>query len=884
MKVAPCLGPLSACPQDKGASHACNNLFEQGYKEGETDAKGVFDPDAPLHGVEGVAHVDTWAGGGAGGGAVREGDMAGRWRALGVVCVAWAALSGCGEGESGADAQTAPPQEEAASDPGTVTLRRLNRAEYNNTARDLLGVDLRPADDFPADSHSYGFDNIADVLSISPLQLELYERAAELLAREALRRPPATLETRRFEAEALGATVGARWRDQGWQLTREGRVEAQATVPAGRYRLRVRAFGQQAGDAPVQMALLINGQEVQRVEVTATRDEPAVYAAQIELASGAQRVGAAFLNDLYEPAEGLDRDLIIDWIELEGPDIRGPEVLRVEAEALTPPNGQTTDTGAWLWSDGAFDLPLRLDAAGDYVVVLRAQAQQAGDEDALASVAVNGERRGEVAVDNRAQVALLYEVPLRLEAGAQTLSVGFANDFWEPDLNQDRNLFFDWIALLGPLDRPAPEPAARRRILTCDPAVSGQEPCAREITAAFVARAWRRPVTDEEVARFLPLFDLARQEGDDFEVGVELMIRAALLSPHFLFRVELDPDGDQPHPLGDHELAARMSYFLWSSAPDDALRALADQGRLQEDEVLLAQIERMLDDPRAAALVDHFGGQWLYYNALEDVQPDYAAYPDYSPALQRAMREETRRLFEELMFGDLPLGELLTADWTWANDVLADHYGLDAVEGAALRRVDLRDTTRRGLLTHGSLLTVTSHPTRTSPVRRGKWVLEQLLCSAPPPPPPGVEGLPEAGELRGSVRERTEQHRADPTCASCHQLMDPIGFGLERYDGVGAWRDQDDGFPIDATGALPDGRAFDGALELADLLAQDERLARCASRQLFTYALGRGPAFHDKDDLAMIEAGFRDDGLRLRALARHIIVSEAFRWRRPGAP
>jgi hypothetical protein len=354
-----------------------------------------------------------------------------------------------------------------------------------------------------------------------------------------------------------------------------------------------------------------------------------------------------------------------------------------------------------------------------------------------------------------------------------------------------------------------------------------------------------------------------------------------LISARFVFRVELDPDPTSllPHALDDFELASRLSYFLWSSMPDDALLDLAQQGTLHEDATLRQQIARMLADEKASALVDNFAGQWLFTRALDDHQPDAAAFPEFDDALRSAMRTETEQYFREFLFGQATMDQFLTADFSFVNDRLAEHYGLPKT-GSDFERVSLAGTDRKGLLTQGTLLMVTSYPTRTSPVKRGKWVLEQLLCSAPPPPPPNVPALAMEDKPTGSLRERMEAHRSNPVCSSCHTLMDPIGFGFEHYDGVGKYRDTDNGFAIDASGMLPDGTAFDGPSQLADLLAADERLPACITRQLLTYALGRGSEPFDDDDITAITDSFVSGGYRLPQLVELIATSDAFRRRR----
>jgi hypothetical protein len=322
-----------------------------------------------------------------------------------------------------------------------------------------------------------------------------------------------------------------------------------------------------------------------------------------------------------------------------------------------------------------------------------------------------------------------------------------------------------------------------------------------------------------------------------------------------------------------------MSYFLWSTMPDDPLARLADEGRLRDEAVLRTQVQRMLADPKADALIDNFAAQWLYLRTLTDVQPDYAAFPAWTEELRQAMRTETQLTLRELFRGAGTLDQLLLGEFTFVNARLAQFYGLPA-QGGTFARVSLAGTPRRGVLTQGSLLTVTSYPTRTSPVKRGKWVLEQLLCSAPPPPPPGVEGLTDSPGARGSIRQRLEEHRKNPVCASCHSLMDPIGFGLENFSGIGAYRTMDNGAPVDASGKLPDGRTFAGARELAGLLATDPRFPRCTAEKLYTYALGRGPEELDQERLQALGNALVKSGYKAQDLITSIVLSETFRFRR----
>ena len=421
---------------------------------------------------------------------------------------------------------------------------------------------------------------------------------------------------------------------------------------------------------------------------------------------------------------------------------------------------------------------------------------------------------------------------------------------------------------------------ARDAVVFCDPADSV---CRDDVFRALAGRAWRRPATDPEVIRLQQLYDVALTEGQGVEEGLELALRGILLSPHFIYRPELDddPNASEPHELDDYELASRLSYFLWSSMPDAALFDAAANGRLRDDAGMRAEVDRMLADPKAQAMVDNFAGQWLQIRALDDHTPDYETFPEWDAALRDAMRTEAKLFFGEFLEGDAPMDELLLTDFAFLNDRLAQHYGLPFDLGPELERVNLGpDDTRFGLLTLGSLLTVTSTPTRTSPVKRGVWILEQLLCSEPPPPPPGVEGLPNDGMSGGTLREQLEQHRADPTCAACHALMDPLGLGLENYDAVGAFRTEDAGLPIDASGELFEGPSFLGAREMAGLIQEDDRFDTCVVETLFTYALGRPPSEAEHPFIESIAESFATGGAAFPELIKLLVTSEPFRTRR----
>lgn len=431
-------------------------------------------------------------------------------------------------------------------------------------------------------------------------------------------------------------------------------------------------------------------------------------------------------------------------------------------------------------------------------------------------------------------------------------------------------------------------PAQRAKILSCDLMMQG-ETCAKEALRGFAYRAWRRPVTDDELTRLTATANVAIANGDGYEQGLALALRAVLLSPNFIFRVELDPvpTSLQPHPLSPYELASRLSYFLWSSTPDTELLESAASGALSTPATLQQQTTRLLADTRARALIDNFAGQWLHLRAIDTLLPDPTAFPNVDDALRSAMRQESERLFRDIAFEGTPLLALLTANYTYVNDRLAAHYGLPAVGSAELVRVDLTNNAQRGgLLSQAGFLALTSHPERTSPVLRGKWVIDELLCASVPPPPADVDlGAVSMADQEGlTQRQALERHRADPKCFNCHQLMDPIGLGLENYDAIGVYRTTDAGMPIDATGELPGGATFAGAKELSARLAESPDFARCAARKLYSYALGRVPheiAGHlDGPTLEALTQSLIDSGYSFNDLIARIVQSPTFTQRR----
>jgi len=630
--------------------------------------------------------------------------------------------------------------------PGHVTLRRLNRAEYNNTVRDLFGVSITPADDFPSDDVGYGFDNIGDVLSLPPVLFERYVNAAMEVSRAAV-----------VTADADSAPVRS---FDGKQFPSNGEVKHEMEFSAkGDYILRIRAAGDQAGKEPAKMGILLDDKEVKKIDVRNRRDKPRDFEHRLEVPAGKHSIAVSFLNDFY-------------------------------------------------------------------------------DKDS------------------------------------------------EDKSNRDRNLVVERITVVGPIGvLPDPLPESHRRLFKkpIDPAADRSEQMeqAKDLLRPVVSRAFRRKATDDELDALVTVFIRARDRKESVERGMQDAVAVMLTAPSFLFRVEQDPPPGKVRTLDDFETASRLSYFLWSSMPDDQLFRAASRGELRTDEQVAAQAARMLADPKARALVENFAGQWLQLRSLEESAPDVERFPAFDDGLRAAMRRETEEFFWTIVREDRSVLEFLDADWTIVNERLAKHYGLEGVHGEAFVRVGVDRGRRGGLLGQASVLTVTSNPTRTSPVKRGKWILENLFAAPPPPPPPGVPELAEAGaKLEGTLRERMEQHRSNPACAACHQLMDPLGFGLENYDAVGGWRTADGKAAVDAGGELPDGRKFNGPGELRGvLLGRKDEFRRCLAEKLLTYALGRGLEWYDACAVERIAANCAAGGDRFSVLVREIVVSPAFRKR-----
>jgi hypothetical protein len=646
------------------------------------------------------------------------------------------------------------------ADPGRVTARRLNRAEYSNAIRDLLGVDFRAERDFPADDSGYGFDNIGDVLTVSPVLMEKYLEAAETIASRAIGANP--LPKKPLEAEYHAKTKTIRRPDLST-------IEAAHFVEwDGDYTIRIGLPGERQPDAaPVTLGFWMDGKLLHTQQVE-TKPSGLVY---------------------FSPYSSEEFRLFL-------------------------PEGDHTFRAAFI-DDGFVAKLSRKDA-----------------------------------------------------------------------YDSKKNKFLDSITFIGPFPAKV-EKASRKKILICDPNTGAA--CVDRIVSALARRAYRRPVTKAEVAGLTRFAVMAKQEGLSVEQGIQLSIQAMLVSPHFLFRIERDAgrlDASQVRRISDLELASRLSFFLWSSIPDEELLAVAEAGKLRAPSVLDAQVTRMLADPRSAALAENFAGQWLETRNLDIVKPDPQKFPDWGPDLRDAMKTETRLFFEYLLRENRPLEDLLDARFSFLNDRLARHYGIEGVTGPEFRRVEFATAERGGILSHASVLTVSSYPTRTSPVIRGKYVLQNLLGAPPPPPPPDVPALDEqAVGNTGSMRQQLEKHRSNAVCASCHARMDVLGFGLENYDAIGRWRTMDGKFAVDASGTLPNGRSFANPAEMRAVLKDElPDVARCLTEKMLTYALGRGLERYDRATVSRITRKVAPSGYPMQALVREIVRSAPFQLRRGEGP
>ncbi len=675
-------------------------------------------------------------------------------RVCGLAVCAWGlACSDQGAKPSDTDqgATEDTDQVDAASvAPTRRALRHLSRAEYNRTVADLTGTRLQPANDFPADDVTDGFDVVAEGLSLSPLLIEAYDQAAAALAGEIVDRP--------LDA-ALDVTLS----------------------PVGR-------------DVTVESA-----------------DHAAVGGTMALFTAGALRV----------PYDVLEN--------------------------------------------------------GSYVVSARVWTDLAGgvSTPALFGTTESGPRRFAVTATSAA-TAEWIQVGLRLTRGRAQLELALESD--AVDASADRTLYVDALRVQGPSDLAVRTNTPHDRVMSCDPELDPDpRACAQEVLTAFVPRAWRRPVEPSEIDRLLEVFDTVIADGDPPRLAMDYALRAVLSSPYFVMLVAPAPVGDGSSPVvDDFTLASRLSYLLWSSMPDDELFGLAERGELHQPDVLGAQVERMMRSEKASAMAEDFAGQWLLGRAVDRAGPDSIIYPRFDESVRASMKESMRLSFMDRLRAAAPVTDLLLSTRMQVDGALAPLIGIDLPPFEPFADRDVSAEGRYGWLSMPGLLTVTSVPTRTSPVRRGAWVLSNLMCTSPGTPPPGVPGFPDASPDAATVRERLEQHRQDPACASCHDAIDPLGLALENFDGIGAWRDQDNGEPIDASGQLPNGTAVNGAADLAHVLGSDPTFGRCVVKKLFTYTHGRAPDDADRARLNLLTDGALAGQASFSDILVRLVTDDAF--------
>ena len=672
--------------------------------------------------------------------------------------------------------------------PGHATLHRLNRTEYANSIRDLLSLDVDAAALLPPDDESYGFDNNADVLGVSPVLLERYVSASRKVSRLAVGDPTqgAVAQTYRTRPDLSQAT-----RVEGLPLGTRGGLLMHYNFPLdGKYAIKV--------------VLARN-----TVDVIRGLEE----AHQIEILVDGARVFLATVGGTAD-TEAL---------------VKNPAEARMAIETRLQAR-----------------VPVK---AGPRTVAVTFLQRNAAEDDYI------------------------------LEPFLRT-TLDPVNEAGLPHIDQ--------VVIAGPYNATGPgDTPSRRKIFVCKPADASEEVgCAKKILSTVARGAYRRPVTPTDIETLLSFYQAGRNKGGSFDQGIERALRLILSSPEFVFRFERDPSSvaaGASYRISDLELASRLSFFLWSSIPDDELLTLASANKLSDPATLDSQVRRMLADPRSGALATNFAAQWLYLRNLKNFAPDPNEFPDFDDNLRESLLTETEMFFGSIVNEDRNVLDLLNGNYTFVNERLAKHYGIPDVYGPRFRRVTLTDEARRGLLGQGSVLTVTSYATRTSPVLRGKWILTNILGTPPPAPPPNVPALKEndeGGKIL-SVRERLEEHRKSPACASCHKIMDPLGFSLENFDAIGQWRAKsEDGAPIDASGVLLDGSKVDGPSTLrAALMSRPDVFVATLTEKLMTYALGRGVDHEDQPAIRAIVARAASDHYRFSDLVSGIVKSPPFRMK-----
>ena len=761
----------------------------------------------------------------------------------------------------------------ATPNPGrTEVFHRLNRTEYRNAVRDLLGVDLDVSTMLPADDSSYGFDNIAGVLRVSPTLMERYLVAAQKISRAAIGTPsPAPA----IDFYRVADDLNQDGHLPGMPFGTRGGTRISYLFPLdGEYEIRPRLTRDLNEGMPAYL-------EAQELEISIDGQKVGQYTLPGVQQGGGAGGGGGRGRGAAPPAGGAGRGGAGGAGAGRGATGRG---------AAAPPAGAAAPAAP---TDAA---PPAATPASD------PQDDPADPQVPAISQIAPTVRVGATERASRNKADEKWNLRIPVKAGQREVIVTFLNrtsaldettrlPFLRPypagvNIPETRlGAYLRSVEIAGPFNATgAADSASRKQILTCAP--SAGEACAKTILSRLARRAYRRPVTEAEIEPLLAFYREGQKERG-FDAGIERALRRLLVSPEFLFRVERDRAGAAAgtvYKISDLELASRLSFFLWSSIPDEELLDLAVKRQLATPAVLQRQVKRMLADPRSAEFIDNFAGQWLFLRNLEAVVPVQSVFPDFDDTLRQAFRTETELFFDSIVREDRSAFDLLRADHTFLNELLARHYGIPNIKGSHFRRVTLpKETNRAGLLGQGSILTVTSYPDRTSPVVRGKWILENLLGTPPPPPVPNVPPLRPTNETGTvlSMRQRMEQHRANPVCASCHSLMDPLGLSLENFDAVGRWRTLgESSLPIDATGALPDGTKFAGAAGLREALLGSNRFVATLTEKMMTYGLGRGVEYYDAPAIRAILRDAAKDDYRMSSLITGIVQSPAFRMRR----
>ncbi|CAN5674723.1 hypothetical protein BH11VER1_BH11VER1_32220 [soil metagenome] len=783
------------------------------------------------------------------------------------------------------------------SDPGHITLRRLNRVEYDNTVRDVFRIKSRPSEAFPPDDTGYGYDNIGDVLSLSPLLMEKYLRASRKVAEEAVWiKEPERKEVEKGASDFVVTEGQGGIMDGFSTLFTNGEMTAKITMAEdGIYRMQSYVTATQSGPEKAKYAFTLDGQVVKDGEITEAYDHDKpndgwqTISADFVLKKGEHKVGLRFLNDFGDPQakdpKKRDRNLLFMSMTVEGPiKFRAPEQSEflkwvLDGKSLNEPQLMIKGTdfndgeganyfyenSAFLAANGFVHRDVEVNTAGDFQINLVASADPAGSEGAKFSAKLGEVDLGTFEITGKKGVQQTFRVKAPLKAGKQELKITFLNDLWES--GKDRNMAIHNIMLEGPIN-PTSLTLSREKV--------------QEWIARIGMKTLRRPLDTEEQGKLFALAEMAAKEGASIQENLSVISEALLCSPKFLFRGGADAVGQPENGIAlvdEFTLASRLSYFLWSSCPDDELLTLAAKGELRKN--LPQQFQRMVKDWKSYALSENFAGQWLQLRDMDVVAPNNYMFPEFSKnGIASSMKRESEQFFDFIYRQNHSVLEFLDSDYTFLDEKLANFYGIKGVKGKEFRKVSLAGTPRGGILTQGSILTLTSHPNRTSPVKRGKFLLENILGTPPPPPPQNVPAFKEdkASRSQGTLRQQFEAHRSNPSCASCHAFLDPMGFAMEHYDAVGRWRDTDNKAPIDSTGKLLTGQAFDGVEQLRKLLANERKneFTKCLVENLLIFSLGRGLEYSDKPFVKQMVQNAEKNGYKFQDIVFSVIESTPF--------